>query len=112
MSNFIKIGFWYNKNDVTTFEFPEPITDSATDEQVEKSILILRHHIIPKAFERHYKSLSICPVCGCFNHVSFYEYTDKSIKGVIKRYLIPKGLEHIILKHKVLVPELLELNFT
>lgn len=108
----IPIGYWFNKNDEETKDYPTPSVNTATDAEVERTVLILRHEIRPRAHVRHYRGISMCRICGCFNHASEYEYRYKEADKPMVILKIPFGLEHYIVEHKVLIPELLKIKFT
>lgn len=89
------IGYWSEGKD----EYPVPVPNSATNEQVEQ-MLVAHDKFVRSARERFYKGTSMCRICGCRNGSSEYQ------KGST---VIPEGLKHYIVEHKVLVPKLLEL---
>lgn len=110
--NKVYLGYWRNNNQPETFHLPLPIAESATADEVAQSVLILRHQVKPKSQLTHYKGISMCRCCGCFNHSGEYQYRHKVKGEPMVIYIIPEGLEHYIVKHKVLVPELLKIKFT
>lgn len=109
--NKIQIGFWYSEQFPETHNLPKPQENSATPEQVEKMLTILRNQIIPKATTLYYKGISLCRICRKMNYSGEYQYRHKEPGKPTIILQIPEGLEHYIEHHKVLVPELLELNF-
>lgn len=107
----IKIGFWYNEHFPEMHNLPKPQENSATPEQVQQMLGILRNQIIPKATTLYCKGISLCRICGKMNYSGEYQYRHKEPGKPMVILQIPEGLEHYIEKHKVLVPELLQLNF-
>jgi hypothetical protein len=100
------IGYWKNDRDEETFIFPSPVVNSATSEQKELMLFNLTR-FKEKASTRYYKGISMCRICGCFNHSGEYVSRDKKTTKVT---VIPEGLEHYIKKHNVFVQELYDLK--
>ncbi len=95
-----KIGYWYS-----TFEpqYPMPIENSASDEQVSYQLEILER-FSKNAREVFFKGFSTCRLCRKINGSTEFFNT---ING--EGYGIPNGLKHYIEDHKVLVPEIFDI---
>lgn len=104
------IGYWKNPRDPDTEQYPYPEPNTASDEQVLKMLDAL-NKIKAKATIRYYKGISMCRICGCMNHAGEYLYTYKRGRDGAKYFVVPEGLEHYIVQHRVLIPELLLINF-
>lgn len=106
------IGYWNYPDKPETKDYPDPIPNSATDDEIAQSVLILRHEIKPRASLLTGTKISMCRCCGSFNHIGEYFYRVKVKGEPMTVLLIPEGLEHYIVKHRVLVPRLLTIKFT
>lgn len=105
----VYIGYWYNEHDEETKDFPVPVKNSATDEEVRKMVHVLDHLIEPNSSMRYYKGISMCRVCNCMNHSGEYLKRYKEPGKPMVILVVPEGLRHYIEKHNVLVPQLIEL---
>lgn len=94
------IGYWYSTYEL---QYPMPVENSASDEQVKKQLEILKHFKLD-ASEVHFRGFSTCRICGVINGSS--EFQDSIYN---EKYGIPSGLEHYIRDHKVLVPGIFDI---
>jgi hypothetical protein len=100
------IGYWRNDRDEETFDFPVPVANSATADEKEQMLFKLAK-FKEKAATRYYKGISMCRICGCFNHTGEFVKRDKKTTELT---VIPEGLEHYIKEHNVFVPDLYNLK--
>lgn len=105
----IAIGYWYNKNIASTADLPRPVENSATDDEVKKMLHVLEYFIKPNSQMLYCKGISMCRICNCMNHSGEYHKRYKEPGKPMVILIVPEGLKHYVEKHKVLVPELIEL---
>ena len=97
------IGYWYNEREAK--DFPKPVENSASEEQIKQMLENLNRFKNSKfTVKQIYKGFSYCRICNEENSSSEYIQT---VNGI--RIQIPYGLEHYIIKHRVFVPELYNL---
>lgn len=91
------IGYWYSKWEP---EYPRPVENSASSEEIHKMLSVYQH-FKSKGHERFCKGFSICRICGQLNGSSEF---------VLKNMVVPEGLKHYIVDHRVKVQDLLDIN--
>jgi len=93
----MKIGFWKDKNDSETVDFPMPIPDTTTLTPEKESEFLEKLKQIEKiSVNTSYMGYSNCRICGCINGCDEYKW---------KEFVFPEGYKHYIEKHHVDVPE-------
>lgn len=105
----VNIGYWFNEKDPETIGFPIPVEKSATEDEVKKMLYVLEYFINPNSELLYYKGISMCRVCKCMNYAGEYQKRYKEPGKPMVILVVPEGLKHYVEKHKVLVPELIEL---
>lgn len=91
------IGYWYSKYEP---EYPMPIENSATDDEIHKMLSVYQY-FKSEGHEMFCKGSSVCRLCGKLNGSSEF---------VFKNMVVPEGLKHYIVDHRVKVQDLLDIN--
>lgn len=102
MQQFRYIGYWNNSQNQYP-EFPLPLENTATDEEVKAALLLLdKIEKSPKTLKKAYRGWSTCRICQkSVGSEEFEVCVRNKKKDIVLRIAIPVGYRHYIETHRV-----------